>query len=164
MSEDKKSPLIKHVFGEQRYDGDGNCLCCAAHSEQFNAMQTEIDRLKGEIDSLNNKLTGSEAIYGLLGWLTAHPQEVRLGANHTVEPAVGYVDEFCKVNNLAEPRDGWTSRLTMPPYIDVKPDVAPPDQKPCSTLNCHEWIDLDGPDICESCHGINMEHEEGEVG
>lgn len=37
------------------------------------------------------------------------------------------------------------------------------NQKPCSTLNCHEWIDLDGPDTCESCQGLKMEHEEGEV-
>ena len=37
------------------------------------------------------------------------------------------------------------------------------DQKPCDTPNCHEWIDADGPDTCESCHGLNMEHAEEEM-
>ena len=32
-----------------------------------------------------------------------------------------------------------------------------PEQKPCDVPNCHEWIDKDGPDTCESCHGLDME-------
>lgn len=32
-----------------------------------------------------------------------------------------------------------------------------PEQKPCDTPNCHEWIDADGPDTCHHCNEISDE-------
>ncbi|RLD02266.1 MAG: hypothetical protein DRI32_08995, partial [Chloroflexi bacterium] len=61
-----------------------------------------------------DELTGSESVYGLLGWLTAREEAVTFSANHNAAIAAQLAKQFCEENKLEEPRDDWTSRLTHP--------------------------------------------------
>jgi len=66
-----------------------------------------------------DNLSASEALFGFMGWLTSLETPVTFSSHHEAGTAAQLVDEFCKANNLAEPRDFWhlnlhhpTSRLT----------------------------------------------------
>ena len=59
-------------------------------------------------------MTPSEALFGFMAWLTTREKPVTLSANHDAGVAADLVGEFCKANNLDEPRDNWTDYLTMP--------------------------------------------------
>ena len=60
------------------------------------------------------ELTASEALYGFTGWLTTRPESVTASASHDAVIWAELVDEFCKTNFLAEPREGWNKNLTHP--------------------------------------------------
>jgi len=62
----------------------------------------------------NKMLSASEAIWGFVGWLSSRSEVVTLSAKHEVPPVVDLVVEFCKANNLPEPRDGWAENLVHP--------------------------------------------------
>ena len=64
--------------------------------------------------SASNEMSGSEALFGFMAWLTTRESEVTFSAYHDAAPACELVDEFCKVNDLIEPREDWTDRLTHP--------------------------------------------------
>jgi len=59
-------------------------------------------------------LSASEALYGFIGWLTSRAEVITLSAAHEVPPVVDLIMEFCKANNLSEPRDGWAENLVHP--------------------------------------------------
>lgn len=61
-----------------------------------------------------NEMTASEALFGFTAWLTTRKTAVTFSADNDVGAAVELVDKFCKVNNLTEPREDWTDRLTHP--------------------------------------------------
>ena len=61
-----------------------------------------------------DKLTGSEAIFGFIGWLTSRKKAVTFSATNDAAPAAELADEFCKANDLPEPRENWTDNLTQP--------------------------------------------------
>jgi len=65
-------------------------------------------------DKMKNEMTGSEALFGFMAWLTTRENKVTFSAHHDAAPAAELVDEFCKINNLAEPRENWTDYLTHP--------------------------------------------------
>lgn len=56
-------------------------------------------------------LSASEALYGFVGWLTSRSEPVTMSDKDNAACAVDLVDEFCKANNLPEPRDGWSDLL-----------------------------------------------------
>ncbi len=57
----------------------------------------------------------SEALYGFVGWLTSREEAVTLGAVHDAAIGADLVNEYCIVNNLAEPREGiYPDNLKMP--------------------------------------------------
>lgn len=58
-----------------------------------------------------DKLIASEAVYGLLGWLTSRKEAVTLGSQHNAAIAAELAGEFCKANDLAEPRAEWGKNL-----------------------------------------------------
>jgi hypothetical protein len=60
-------------------------------------------------------LSASEAIYGFCAWLTTRDEETVMGASSDAAPAAQRIAEFCKKNNLPDPRDGWEKALIMPP-------------------------------------------------
>jgi hypothetical protein len=60
------------------------------------------------------RLTASEAVYGFASWLTTRAERTVMSASDSSAPIATLVDEFCKANDLAAPRDGWTLSLTHP--------------------------------------------------
>ena len=61
-----------------------------------------------------DKLSPSEALFGFAAWLTSLEKPITLSAHHEAGIAAELVGEFCRVNNLKEPRDNWTEFLTQP--------------------------------------------------
>ena len=66
---------------------------------------------------MDNKLTGSEALYGFMAWLTTQQVETTVGSSQDCAPIVELIDTFCKTNGLSEPRENWTEFLTHPSAI-----------------------------------------------
>ena len=62
----------------------------------------------------NDMLSASEAVYGFAAWLTGRDAPVTFSGKHNAGIAADLVAEFCKVNNLSEPRPDWTTNLTHP--------------------------------------------------
>jgi len=60
------------------------------------------------------ELSGSEAIYGFCGWLTTRKKVTKMSSVHDAGVIADLVVEFCKVNNLQEPRDKWIDNLIHP--------------------------------------------------
>ncbi len=63
---------------------------------------------------MENEMTGSEVLFGFMGWLTTREQEETFSAHHDAASAAALVAEFCKVNKLTAPREDWTDRLFHP--------------------------------------------------
>jgi len=63
---------------------------------------------------MNEKLTASEAIFGFIGWLTTRDSITKMGASEDCAPICDRIKEFCKENNLDEPREGWHNNLIHP--------------------------------------------------
>ena len=61
-----------------------------------------------------DKLSASEALFGFMGWLTSLETPVTFSGRHEASTAAQLVDEFCKANNLAEPREFWHLNLVHP--------------------------------------------------
>lgn len=59
-------------------------------------------------------LTPSEALYGFAAWITTRKEQVAASSKDDAGVWARLVDEFCKTNNLAEPRDTQPD-FTMPP-------------------------------------------------
>jgi len=60
------------------------------------------------------ELSGSEAVYGVLAFLTCLKEPITFGAVHDASIGAEIADAFCKSNGLVEPRDNWTDFLTHP--------------------------------------------------
>lgn len=85
-----------------------------------------IDRLETLLRSCMappeaQQLSGSEALFGFAAWLTTAARFEKAGKNPKYGPAEHagpwgeMVAEFCHVNELADPREGWQEFLTHPP-------------------------------------------------
>lgn len=59
-------------------------------------------------------LIPSEALYGFAAWLTALKEPVTMGASHPAGIVAQLVDEFCKANQLMDPRPGFEKRFKYP--------------------------------------------------
>lgn len=82
-----------------------------------------------------DKLTGSEAVYGLLGWLTSREGPVTFSGEHDAAIAAELADQFCKTNNLAEPRENWGKNLIHPSAVKViEIDMSESDDKISETI------------------------------
>ena len=62
----------------------------------------------------DDTLTAAEALYGFAGWLTSRGVPITLSCLHDASIAAELVDEFCKANELPDPRPGWSDRLRYP--------------------------------------------------
>ena len=62
----------------------------------------------------NKQLSGSEAVYGLLGWLTSRKEVTILSGSHDASAAAEAAKEFCEENNLDDPSESWADKLTHP--------------------------------------------------
>lgn len=61
-----------------------------------------------------DKMIASEAVYGFSAWLTTRGSPVTIGAKHDASEVAQLVGEFCKENDLQDPRDGWENNLIHP--------------------------------------------------
>lgn len=59
-------------------------------------------------------LSPSEALYGFSAWLTCRKQKIVMSSSDDAAPVAELVAEFCKVNNLPEPIEGWQNNLVHP--------------------------------------------------
>ena len=59
-------------------------------------------------------ISPSEAIFGFSSWLTTRGEAVTIGANHECGCLLALVTEYCRANELAPPREGWTDKLKCP--------------------------------------------------
>ena len=65
------------------------------------------------------KLTASEAIFGFCGWLTTQEEKTIMSASDDCAPVIGRIKQFCEINKLPEPRDGWEKNLIHPEVIKI---------------------------------------------
>jgi len=59
-------------------------------------------------------LSASEAVYGVLAWLSAQPQSIQIGAGCDCGMLASAANAFCVANSLPEPRDNWAADLKHP--------------------------------------------------
>lgn len=64
-----------------------------------------------------SELIASEALYGFCVWLTTRKEKTIMSSTDDTAPVSLLVKKFCKENNLAEPRNGWSSNLVFPSSI-----------------------------------------------
>ena len=85
-------------------------------------MSKRRDILKEEVFiNINDEITASEALYGFAAWLTTRDQQVIFSCRENAAIAADLVDEFCKANNLSDPRYDFQNRFKMP---SLESDVA----------------------------------------
>ena len=68
---------------------------------------------------MSDKLTASEALYGFCGWLTTRDMKdmndrIIMSPIDDCAAIPSLVEQFCKENKLAEPREGWRNNLIHP--------------------------------------------------
>ena len=63
---------------------------------------------------MSDQLTGAEAIYGFIGWLTSRDKTTIMSSKHDASKPVDLIAEFCETNSLSDPREDWTKNLTRP--------------------------------------------------
>jgi hypothetical protein len=60
------------------------------------------------------ELTAAEALYGFCAWLTTRDERTVMSASDDAAPIPQLIAEFCKVNDLKEPREDWHEGLIHP--------------------------------------------------
>lgn len=60
------------------------------------------------------RMTGSEAVYGFVAWLTTRSEATTMGASHDCASLVPLITKFCETNGLDAPRERWTDYFQHP--------------------------------------------------
>jgi hypothetical protein len=91
----------------------------AAARGDFTAEHRELlDRVAGEIRNLQAGVRPSEALFGFMAWLTSRKELAGpFSRIHGVHDAIDLVDEFCRSQGFADPRDGYGLRLKAYPGL-----------------------------------------------
>jgi len=63
---------------------------------------------------MQDKLSPSEAVLGFAGWLTSRDEKTVMSSTDDAACIADLVNEFCKTNNLDDPKDHWEDNLTHP--------------------------------------------------
>ena len=63
------------------------------------------------VSAKTEELSASEALFGFTGWLTTRKEKTVMSSTDDCAIIVGLVTEFCKVQNLKEPRENWDKKL-----------------------------------------------------
>lgn len=63
------------------------------------------------------ELSGSEAVFGLMAWLTTRNETTVLGPHQVVD--IEIIERFIKTNHLKEPRESWHELLVHPSEPDL---------------------------------------------
>jgi len=70
-------------------------------------------------------LTASEAVFGVLAWLTTREEPLTIGCGYECSVVASLAQEFCEANHLQPPRETWAHNLIHP-------------SGECSQINEHE--------------------------
>jgi len=62
----------------------------------------------------NEKLSPSEAVYGILAFLSTRSKPITVSAKHDASILADIANDFCKANNLADPREDYHKILIHP--------------------------------------------------
>ena len=65
------------------------------------------------------EISASEALFGFCGWLTMCEEQTVMSAFDDAEAVADLIQRFCDENELAEPRDGWSKKLSYPEVIKI---------------------------------------------
>lgn len=78
-----------------------------------------------KLDSKDDSLSASEALYGFMGWLTSREKEITISSRHDAAEPAELVSAFCEINDLREPKSGWANRLIHPTrdYADLSDSI-----------------------------------------
>jgi len=63
------------------------------------------------VENQKEKLSPSEALYGLMAWVTTREKEVTFSAKNECSIAAKLVDDFCKAHDLERPEEQWCEKL-----------------------------------------------------
>ena len=63
-------------------------------------------------------MNASEAVYGLLAWLTTREEVVCFGGSEDCAPAAEAAKLFCETNGLPEITNAWPDNLIHPSDCD----------------------------------------------
>lgn len=53
------------------------------------------------------EMSASEALYSFFSWLSTCDTVVKIGSSCNAAPIADLIGEFCKLNSLSEPKEGW---------------------------------------------------------
>ncbi len=116
----KESKISKIETGVQGTFIHHKCLTCETVTPVKEMDDAKIKEARDSFEKSveerpsRDQLTGSEALFGFIGWITTRKEVISAGANEECEQWATLVDEFCKANTLKEPRDGWEKLFTHP--------------------------------------------------
>ena len=79
-----------------------------------------MDRIEDLLKALmaapeSMQLSGSEALFGFVAWLTCRDEITHMGSTEDCAHPADLIKEFCEINHLTDPREGWSDLLTHPP-------------------------------------------------
>jgi len=125
MSEDER---VEHLRKSREEESDRFDMAKDMPLEDADALYylrwDEHERLsrRDQTDSTDAKtvseLSGREAVFGFIGWLTTRKEPVSFGADNCCAHAAELAGEFCEANELSDCRDHWEDRLTHPKTIE----------------------------------------------
>ena len=92
---------------------DGDSYTGATGNHVVAIMDSLMKSVSERPEQTAGILSPSEALYGFTGWLTASDKVLLAGLDDCAWWAEK-VAEFCKVNDLPEPREGWATNLIHP--------------------------------------------------
>lgn len=69
-----------------------------------------------EDPSVDNQLSGSEAVFGFVAWLSTQSYVPAIGKHHDCAIWANLIKLFCAENGLDEPREKWEENLIHPEY------------------------------------------------
>jgi hypothetical protein len=83
-------------------------------TDKINEVKTDEVLTSPNCNEGLDTLSASEAVYGLLAWLTCRDEVVTFSARHDAAIAAELAKQFCEENNLADPKDDYHTRLIHP--------------------------------------------------
>ena len=61
-----------------------------------------------------SEMSATDALYGIMAWLTCRNETLELGAKHTCPPAVEVITKFIDANGLEGPSKAYPDNIKFP--------------------------------------------------
>lgn len=125
MPNPKKFKDQKHFMEE--------CMHITLHKEHKNLEQGQAQCLNqwrnrnkkkkackvAQLFLARDELSGSESLFGFCGWLTSREEPTTMSSHDEAGHIADLVGDFCKTNDLSDPREGWEKKLIHPKSQDT---------------------------------------------